>query len=506
MIKYSHSMGDSRKAPGRNRRSLGGFICFTVLAMLLVSCGGGGGGGGGIVADGGIGGTGISQGPVSGFGSVFVNGIEHFLGSANILINGQPAPNGETDLKLGMVVRVAGNVNQTAGTGTATDVAYAQNLEGPIDSIDLATNTMVVLGQTVVVDVITVFDGAAGLMALMAGDVVEISGLVDGSFVIHATRVDVETDTGLYELSGTIVNQNAVTMTFDIGGQTVDYSAVTTLDVPGGVPANGLFVRVQGTRPGGTGTPLLAGSAKADDLSPNAVAGEDLEVEGFITDFVSPVQFSVSGQAVRTSAQTGFDHGVINDLGDGVHIEVEGSIANDNVLDADEISFKGSTSVRGESGEIEIHADIEAVDPSAGTITIFGSSIILNSSTQLEDERDKLVPFGITDLAVGDRVDVKAFLDITSGDVIAESLHRKNAKADVELEAPVDAVDAILETVTLFGVLVTTDLSTVYRDKLDNIITSAAFFTGAQLPGALVESKGTLVGITILASELELDD
>jgi hypothetical protein len=472
--------------------------------MLLVSCGGGGGGT--TVAEGGIGGTGISQGPVSGFGSVFVNGIEHFLSSANILINGQPAANGETDLKLGMVVRVAGNMNYTAGTGTATDIVYAQNLEGPVDSIDLANNTMVVLGQTVIVDGITVFDGATGLMDLNVGDVVEISGLVDGSFVIHATRVDIETDSGVYELSGTIINHNAVAMTFDISGQVVDYSAATTLDVPGGVPANGLFVRVQGTRPGGTGAPLLAGSVEADDFSPGAVAGESLEVEGFITDFVSSAQFSVYGQPVRTSEQTRFEHGVISDLGDDMHIEVEGSVASDNVLDADEISFKGATSVRGEVGEIAIKADIEAVDPLAGTVTVFGSSIVLNSTTQLEDNRDNLVPFGITDLAVGDRVDIEAFLDMLSGEVIAESLQREDAAAGVELNASPDAVDAILETVTLFGVLVTTDLSTVYRDSLDNVIMAAEFFTAAQLPGASIESRGTLVGITILASELKLDD
>ena len=42
---------------------------------VLSACGGGGGGGVGV-ADGGIRGTGSSVGPVSGFGSVFVNGVK----------------------------------------------------------------------------------------------------------------------------------------------------------------------------------------------------------------------------------------------------------------------------------------------------------------------------------------------------------------------------------------------------------------------------------------------
>ena len=143
MTEYNYSMQDLRKTSGKTRVSPGIIACFAVLCISLVSCGGGGGGG--TVASGGIGGTGISQGPVNSFGSVFVNGIEHFLDSASILVNGQSAANGETDLKLGMVVRVAGSVDSAAGTGTATEVAYQQNLEGPIDSIDLVNNSLLFL-------------------------------------------------------------------------------------------------------------------------------------------------------------------------------------------------------------------------------------------------------------------------------------------------------------------------------------------------------------------------
>jgi hypothetical protein len=213
----------------------------------------------------------------------------------------------------------------------------------------------------------------------------------------------------------------------------------------------------------------------------------------------------VSGQPVRTSAQTQYEHGVISDLGNDVHIEVEGSVASDGVLDANEISFKGKTSLRGESGEYEIHADIEAVYESVGTITVFGESIVINASTQLEDERDELVFFDITDLAVSDRIELKVFRDTSNGELIAESLHRKDNKdapAEVTLEGPADAVDAGLKAVVVLGVLITTNPETDYPDS-----DAGAFFTAAaQLADASIEAKGTLVGATILASELKLDD
>src|SRR6056297_1829152 len=53
-----------------------GLAAGTVAFGAISACGGGGSDGGLDVADGGIRGTGSSVGPVSGFGSVFVNGVE----------------------------------------------------------------------------------------------------------------------------------------------------------------------------------------------------------------------------------------------------------------------------------------------------------------------------------------------------------------------------------------------------------------------------------------------
>ena len=78
-------------------------LAFATLAgIMTVSCGGGGGSG--EVASGGIGGTGISSGAVTGFGSIFVNGVEFDTSGASITMGGISVS--ESDLKLGMVVEV----------------------------------------------------------------------------------------------------------------------------------------------------------------------------------------------------------------------------------------------------------------------------------------------------------------------------------------------------------------------------------------------------------------
>src|SRR5690554_7381767 len=72
---------------------------------IFSACGGGGGGGIGI-ADGGIRGTGSSVGPVSGFGSVFVNGVK-FETDGEVISN--DGIEREDQLEEGMILRIDGD-------------------------------------------------------------------------------------------------------------------------------------------------------------------------------------------------------------------------------------------------------------------------------------------------------------------------------------------------------------------------------------------------------------
>src|SRR6185369_17991961 len=102
---------------------------------------------------------------------IYVNGIEYDDSSAKITDdfgNSHPA----SALKLGMQVQLTGKDPTTStGMGNAGTIVFSSNLEGPVDSTDTAASTVTVLGQTVGVNVDTVWDSTLtnGLAGLTAG-------------------------------------------------------------------------------------------------------------------------------------------------------------------------------------------------------------------------------------------------------------------------------------------------------------------------------------------------
>ncbi len=102
------------------RRRLG------ALAILLALYGCGGGGGSlASAGDGGISGTGMAVGSVTGFGSVFVNGTEFDTSAATIVVDGNGAT--QNDLRVGQVVVVNANFSD----GKASRVEYRARIRAP---------------------------------------------------------------------------------------------------------------------------------------------------------------------------------------------------------------------------------------------------------------------------------------------------------------------------------------------------------------------------------------
>ena len=81
---------DPTKRPRRRvRRLLAALVSLTLFACA--------GEGGDTAATGGMSGTGISQGEISSFGSIFVNGVQWSLLAATILLD--DTPGSESDLR-----------------------------------------------------------------------------------------------------------------------------------------------------------------------------------------------------------------------------------------------------------------------------------------------------------------------------------------------------------------------------------------------------------------------
>lgn len=217
-----------------------------VAALVLAGCSGGGAGSAGST----------TRGPITGFGSVWVNGVEFQTSSAThrrMLDTGEDHFGGVQDctvLSVGMVV----TVYHGDGDTDATEIEYEDNIEGPVQYLNTTDNTFEVLGQKVRYSGTTNIEhGPIG-----NGFVVEVSGLTASDNVIDATYIDVKMGgSGEYEIKGYVFSVGTDN-TFRLGPLpgvstvTVDITGVTPHDIPGGVLAAGQFVEVK-TRSAATG-------------------------------------------------------------------------------------------------------------------------------------------------------------------------------------------------------------------------------------------------------------
>jgi hypothetical protein len=485
-------------------------LASLLFTALLSACGGGGGGGGSTTA-GGIGGTGIaSTGTVAGFGSVFVNGVEFKTTGTAITINDN-TNRPESELRVGMVVEVKGTLDASGKTGTATSIRFRDNAQAQVQSIDLLSKTIAVLGQTVKIDNSTVFagTGVAAITDLQVNDLVQVSGFDDGSATgtIRATRVE---KTGTFapgaevEVKGTISNLDTVAKTFNIRNLVVNYASAIGLPASG--PANGQLVEVKGTQ--FSGATLVAAQVKLED-SVQVPDGDKAEIEGLISNFVSLSNFKVSGQAVNAGSAT-IDNPAGITIANGVKVEVEGSISN-GVLVATKLSVRQSSDdVAGDNNiNIEIETLATAVSPTGNTFVMLTKTIAVNALTQFEDKSSAaLHTFNLASIAPNvDRLAVRAYKD-SSGNLIATRVERTNPDSRIVLQGPVDAPKTIT-SLTIIGLTVQIGPSTQYQDAAGNTLTPLAFVSAVSIPPAtpsIVKVQGVAgsgVGNTIDATSGE---
>jgi len=286
---------------------------------------------------GGISGTSIVAGPISEFGSIFVNGIEFDTTDAVVTIEGDPAV--VEDLRRGMYVFVRGKVNRSAGTGVADRVASDHILEGPIDAVNAGDGTFVVFSQLVITDASTVFEGAT-IDTLVAGDLVEVFGVRDADDAIRATRVDRKDEVEEFEVTGTVSALDEGAMTFQFGVLTVDYSGAE-IDDPDAIGlANGGIVEAE-TEAAPQNDLLIATSLDIHSAEFEFEEGDGAEIRGVVTEIVSASEFVLNGiQRVLTNAQTRYENGDATDVVLNAEVDVEGELDLDGTLIAEEVEFQ----------------------------------------------------------------------------------------------------------------------------------------------------------------------
>lgn len=423
------------------RTSWFGSGLFFFLTLFLSGCGGGAGYGGTSAT--GTPGAAVSQGVVTAKGSIFVNGIEYdttYVTTYNtITIDDNPST--ADQLKVGMTVKVRGSSDDATKKGSATSIDARDALEGQIEAVDSTNKTITVMGQTVQIednvtrlnddDTLKLFSNAA----FIVGDIVEVNGYADDNGGLLATRV-AKKASGEFETKGFVrgLTASSFGLSHIAGGTsfiTVNFSAG---QLPAGV-ANDSLVEVKSAA-APSGGAVTASLIHLEDTLGSS--GEKVEVEGIVTSGTL-ADFIVNGHQVLTDSSTVFEGGLSSDFALGVNLEAEGPLNSSGAIVASKITFRSNIKIEGDaslvtlagltvlgkavvidqftrgdttvvangdhvevrakldrdgnlvatrirvlsaSGKAFLQGPISAADSAAGTVTILGTTLVSDSSTQ----------------------------------------------------------------------------------------------------------------------------
>jgi hypothetical protein len=498
-----------RSRPICSRLSATGLALALALSLSCVE-------GGDFAATGGMSGTGISQGSITAFGSIFVNGVEWELGGASIEIDGDTSAS-ETDLSLGMVVRIEGRRSSDGLSGNATTVSFDDSIEGPIGDDPQETSPGVLDFHVLDIPVraemgFTTFDGTT-FAGLMKDDVVEVSGFVDELGGIRATRVEWKSPfvqgVSEAELKGRISGLNLDTDSFLLGSVLVRYDADTRFDGIAGEADlfDDRFVEVKGRVVQSLEIDASGREGRIehedDSLGEDS---DDVELEGIVTRVRSQIDFDVAGVRVDASSNPTLDPpGLV--IVEGLQLEVEGSLSG-GVLLADEIERED------EDGEdsVRIRAAVTSVDGAARTLVILEILVRADGHTELRDERDDELPnFRFEDIEAGDWLRVEGG-EAGPGAALASRIRRDEPEDDVVLRGPVTffATDPNPRAFDILDQPIPIHSGTAYRDSLDDPMTEDEFFSAIRADSIVKavdkDADPLRLDVLIEADEVDFED
>lgn len=448
--------------------------------------------------DGGIGGTGVSVGVLTQYGSIFVNGVEFDTTNAAIFVDGVQVGSGDaavvSNLPRGAIMRVHGSINDDKISGVANTVYFNDNLTGPVAATpapaDLGANTwqIQILGQNIIIDDRTLFQPLGfGLsdVATSADSVLQVSGLVDASGTLFATYVkrtalNADLVNDIYNITGVISNLDVTAQTFSLNGLTVNYINAGGLDHA--TLANGQFIEAKGQY--NTSTSQLDALSLELEVEIGERDADKAEIQGLVTniDNLSSNQFTLGMQRVQITNKTRFESGVLADITLGARLEVEGKLVNAVVV-ADEISFEN---------EIELRSLVAA--NSAGMITLDGLPGINVSGNGLTEVKGSRGAFN--DIVATDYVKIRGHLNASKDRLIATQIETEalSSKRDVEIQGRVTSLISATQTISIIIDTFEIDASVggISFEGVDEQTLSAGQFFSSVHAGEVVQASGML--------------
>ena len=434
-------------------------------------------------------------GVITGFGSVFVDGVEYETGSANFTLDGVPGD--ETQLAVGMVVTIEGAVNADGSTGVANSVSFADEAEGVVLTNNyLVDGTLDIMGQTVRIDANTSLDSKVATITsfdlIAPGNIVEVSGFSNGSGEIYATRLEVKKQSleqgDEMEVKGVISGLDQVAQTFSIGSLTVDYSTASLDNIS--TLSDGLFVEVKSDN-SLSGNTLVASKIELENggkKDEEGNSGEERKFEGVIMN-INGDMLTINGQSVYLDNTTEYENGDASMLTAETKVTVEAEFNADGQLIAQEIKFK-------KEGDTEFVGNVESIDPANNNITLMGTTFNVDNTTIMKDEQEAngqtpIRYFDLSDIAAGDWIEIRATFDETSNQWQAVKLKRDDMEADDQQQ--------------ITGAV--TDLSVSGQMSVAGIDVDISTITGLSVNvGDIVEIEGSFNAGGFSATSVQIED
>ena len=383
-------------------------LCALLVATsLAVGCGGGDSGVG-------AGGTGsplsFSQGPITGFGSIIVNGVHFDDSGASVVDDDGNALVGSKSLRLGTVVEVQGGV-VTNGATAASAIHVHVDLVGPVTAAyDATSGRLAVLGQPVRVLALTALDAfSGGAASIPVGSVVAVSSLYDKATGVYvATRIDPAPNAVRFAIRGAPSAVDSAAATFTIGAATFSDGGVAP---PAGFAAGQLVRAVLATTVDSHGRWVVTAFGQAVPSLPDGRRGG---LEGVVNSATDATHFVVSGVSVDASGAA------VTPAGSAIavrsRVEVQGTIVA-GVLVATSVQVDASDDGQDDHGgdggnRFQIDGAIVSLDTAHQTLTMRGPTTVDYATASFSSGTS-------ADLAVGKEIEVKGNLSADGTQVIA---------------------------------------------------------------------------------------
>jgi hypothetical protein len=319
-------------------------LALVLATLLAVACGGGG-----DLGSGGTGSTpGTSAGTVTGFGSVFVDGVRFDDFEAPVE---QDAGNGQavaTTLKLGHQVALEFK-GEAENTGIASRVRVEPTVVGRVAVA--SAGGLELLGQTVRYNTdpaagpVTVFEPADAASRLVVGSPVEVHGVrrtdAQGQEIIQATRVEMRLLIAAVRVAGTVTgltDAGGGTQRFRIAGLTVERDGGTLVLPRSAALTEGAPVAVFASAATAPGATRLV--AQRIVVRERRTTAEPQDYLGGLVSALGADRFMVGGLVVRYGSATAIEGGA---LADGAYVRVRGRYAADGSLVATRIKRRDAS-------------------------------------------------------------------------------------------------------------------------------------------------------------------